>query len=186
MSWWDPLVALGYPGIFILNFLGASSIVIPIPYTVALIAAGATGYFNPLLLAVVAGLGSGAGELVGYGAGYAGRTLVGEEHERKFKAMLKIFDKYGGPAIFLFALTPLPDDLLFIPLGLARYDFWKAFIYCALGKFSMALILIYVGELAGWFVGGSWITAFITAIVLILIIYGTLRLDWVDIAERIT
>ncbi|KXA90014.1 hypothetical protein AKJ61_01675 [candidate division MSBL1 archaeon SCGC-AAA259B11] len=184
MAWLDFLVAFGYPGMFLLNFLGASSIVFPIPYTPALIAAGATGSFHPFLLAIVAGLGSGLGEFVGYGAGYAGRSIVGEGYERKFEAMLKIFNKYGTPAIFVFALTPLPDDLLFIPLGLARYEFIKAFIPCVLGKFLMALILIYIGKTAGWFIGQSWISAFITGIILIIIMYIIFRLDWVKIAER--
>ncbi|KXA93285.1 hypothetical protein AKJ37_00485 [candidate division MSBL1 archaeon SCGC-AAA259I09] len=186
MPWWDPLIALGYPGIFVLNFLGASSIVFPIPYTVALLVAGTSHSFNPLLLAAVAGLGSALGEFVGYGAGYAGRKVVGGDYERKFEAMLKIFERYGTPAIFLFALTPLPDDLLFIPLGLARYSFWKAFIPCVAGKFLMALILVYIGSAAGWAFGTNWITALITGIVLIVIIYAVLRLDWVKLADRLT
>ncbi len=50
------------------------------------------------------------------------------------KYMVKLFDKYGPATIFLFALTPLPDDLLFIPLGVMRYPFWKAFIPALFGK----------------------------------------------------
>lgn len=184
MTWWQPLVTLGYPGVFLLSFLGASSIIFPIPYTAGLIAFGATGYFDLLLLATIAGLGSAAGEFVGYGAGYAGRKFVSGKHERKFKAMLRIFNKFGAPAIFLFALTPLPDDLLFIPLGLARYNFLKAFIPCALGKFLMCLILVHTGSVAGQMFAAGWLLALVTAVFLVLIIYLVLWVDWVKIADR--
>ncbi|MCP4763410.1 MAG: hypothetical protein GY870_16680, partial [archaeon] len=36
--------------------------------------------------------------------------------------------------IFLFALTPLPDDLIFIPLGMIKYPAWKCIIPGWLGK----------------------------------------------------
>ncbi|KXB08372.1 hypothetical protein AKJ56_01480 [candidate division MSBL1 archaeon SCGC-AAA382N08] len=184
MPWWETFVALGYPGILVLNFLGASTIVFPVPYTAALLAAGASGYFNPLLLAVAAGLGSAAGEFVGYGAGYTGRRFIGEKYDRKFRAILTIFRRYGAPAIFLFALTPLPDDLLFVPLGLARYSFWKAFIPCVLGKFVMALVLVLFGSAAGRFFTQSWISALIVAVIFILVIYAIFRVDWVKVAEK--
>lgn len=185
MAWWQVLTGLGYPGIFLISFIGASSIVFPIPYQTALLAAGYTGYFNTVLLAIFSALGAGLGELVGYGAGYAGRGFVSDEREEQFNAMLKIFNRYGVPAIFVFALTPLPDDLLFIPLGIARYNFWKAFLPCVAGKFLMSLILIKVGSIAGLVSGGGWLSAIGTLVFLILVIYLIFRADWVDIANRI-
>lgn len=185
MPWWETLVSLGYPGIFILSFLGACTVVFPLPYTAGLVAAGATGYFNLLALAIAAGLGSAVGEFVGYGAGYAGRNFAGGKYESKFKAMLRIFRRYGTPAIFLFALTPLPDDLLFVPLGLARYSFWRAFIPCVAGKFLMSFILVHFGARMGAAFISSWVSMVLFAILMILVIYIILRIDWVKIADRI-
>ncbi len=184
MSWWSPLVGLGYPGVFLLSFIGASSVIFPIPYTTGLLVIGATGYFNSYLLAVAAGLGAGVGEFVGYSVGYAGRGFTGEEYEEKFEAMLRIFKRYGPPAVFVFALTPLPDDLLFIPLGFTRYSFWKAFIPCILGKFLMSFILIRIGVATGQAIAGGWLPALITTVALILVMVLIFRLDWVRIAEK--
>jgi hypothetical protein len=36
--------------------------------------------------------------------------------------------------VFLFALTPLPDDILFLPLGMLKYPFWKCIIPAWFGK----------------------------------------------------
>lgn len=184
MPWWQPLVNLGYPGIFLVSLAGASSIIIPIPYWAALLAAGATGQFNPLFLAAASGLGAAVGELVGYGAGYAGRSISSEKYERHFNSMLRIFDRFGVPAIFVFALTPLPDDLLFIPLGLARYSLWKAFLPCVAGKFFMSLIIIYTGSAVSGALMGGWIPALVTMTVLVLIILVFLRIDWEKVMDR--
>ncbi len=175
----------GYPGIFLLGFVGAASIIIPIPYTVVLLTISAPQFgFNPILLAIVAGFGAAVGELVGYGLGYAGRRVVSKRHERRLNAMLRIFDRFGMPAVFVFALTPLPDDLLFIPLGLLRYNFWKVFIPCVAGKFLMSLIIVHVGSAAGQVFVGNWILALATAILLILIIIAIFRINWEKLAEK--
>jgi len=41
---------------------------------------------------------------------------------------------------FIFALTPLPDDLLFIPLGIMRYNLPKTLLAAFFGKLVMLLI----------------------------------------------
>jgi len=89
--------------------------------------------------------------------------------------------------IFLFALTPLPDDLIFIPLGVLHYKFVKAFIPCSLGKLTMCSILAYGGKLyydvlSAIFGKGTFeielLTSVITAIILILIFVAMFKIDW--------
>ena len=170
-------------GVFFISFIGSLSIFFPIPYTIIILVLGSAGW-NPLLLAVAGGLGSAVGEFSGYALGYYGARFVGEERRRKMNFFVKIFDKYGPLAVFLFALTPLPDDLLFIPLGILRYKFWKTFIPCLAGKFLMCFILAYFGRLfenlARLIFGeeGSWIGMAITIVALFVILYVLLKVDW--------
>jgi membrane protein YqaA with SNARE-associated domain len=178
----DFWISAGYAGIFVLSFAGASSIIIPIPYTVVLLVIAPL--FDPLVLAVAVGLGSAAGELVGYGIGYMGGWVIGKERRRQSDAMLRIFNRYGAPVIFIFALTPLPDDLLFIPLGLMHYSLWKAFAACVAGKFCMAFIIASVGkEMEGVFAIG-WPFAVAMTALLALVVVAMFRIDWVKLAER--
>ncbi|MFQ6129255.1 MAG: VTT domain-containing protein [Candidatus Hadarchaeaceae archaeon] len=172
---------IGYPGISLLSFIGASSVIIPIPYTVILF--GIAPAFNPFLLAVAAGLGAAGGELVGYGLGYVGRHAVGKKRRRQLDAMLSIFERFGMLAVFIFALTPLPDDLLFIPLGLMHYSLWKAFAACVAGKFAMSFIIAHVGKAAGELFA-DWMLAVVVAVLLVLVVVVMFRIDWVKIAER--
>jgi membrane protein YqaA with SNARE-associated domain len=183
LDWMEQLAyQYGYLGVFLLSFIGAISIVFPIPYTIVIYLLGS--FLDPFLIAFSGGLGSAIGEFAGYLLGYYGRMVISEERKRKMDYMLKIFDRYGAVAIFLFALTPLPDDLLIIPLGIMHYNPVKFLIPCILGKFSMCLILALGGRFSisiirGLLAGeGGWVTTVITFLLLIGIIIIMLKLDW--------
>jgi membrane protein YqaA with SNARE-associated domain/membrane protease YdiL (CAAX protease family) len=160
------------------SFIGAASIFFPIPYTVVLLAISATRQFNPLLLAVSAGLGSAVGEMVGYGLGYMGRGVVGKKSEGRLNAMVRLFNRFGPAAVFVFALTPLPDDLLLIPLGLLRYKFWKVFVPCIAGKFLMFLTIAYLGGAVGQWYTENPIFAVMAFVLLVFVAVAMFRIDW--------
>ena len=136
----------GYFGIFLISLIGALSIFFPLPYTVVIFTLG--GLFDPFLIAIAAGLGSAVGEFSGYLLGFYGRKVISPERRRKMEFMVKVFDRFGPITIFLFALTPLPDDLLFIPLGIMHYNLLRAFIPALIGKMSMNFIVAYSGRYA--------------------------------------
>ncbi|MGC8816627.1 MAG: YqaA family protein [Candidatus Hadarchaeum sp.] len=173
--------SIGYPGIFLLSFIGTSSIVIPIPYTVVLLAISPA--FDPILFTVAAGTGSAVGEMTGYLLGFLGRNALGEKRRSQMDAMLRIFRKFGSVAVFVFALTPLPDDLIFIPLGLMRYSPWKTLAACVAGKFTMVFIIGVVGKAVGELSGDLLITVLVS-VLLILIILVIFKIDWVKLAEK--
>jgi len=174
----------GYLGIFALSFLGAASIIFPIPYTFVIFYLGSLRVFNPFLIAISGGAGSALGEFFGYFLGYYGRAALSEERQRKIDYVMKIFSRYGTFAIFVFALTPLPDDLLFIPLGIMRYNFVKAFIPSLAGKILMCLILAYGGHLSmnliKNFFGekGGYVSIIASTVLLIAILIVILKVDW--------
>jgi len=170
-------------GIFVASFIGAMSIVIPVPYTVLIFLMGKI--LDPFLVALSAGAGSALGEFFGYLMGYYGRAVMSEERKRKVDYILKVFSRYGALTIFVFALTPLPDDLLFIPLGIMRYSFIKAFVPCLLGKIAMSLILAYGGAASISFIetlfggeeGSVWMIV-VSAVLLFAVIVVMLKVDW--------
>lgn len=171
----------GYFGVFVISFIGSLSIVFPIPYTILIYFLGAV--LDPIFLAISGGLGSALGEMSGYILGYYGRAIISEERQKKMDYMLRIFNRYGAVAIFLFALTPLPDDLLFIPLGIMRFSFIRAFIPSFIGKSLMCLILAYGGHFSIKFIqemlgNGGWWTSIATGLLLFAIIVVMLKVDW--------
>ncbi len=181
-------VQYGYLGIFLISMLGSLSIFIPIPYTVAIFTLGGLQTFDPLWIAVAAGAGAAVGEFSGYLIGYGGRRVIGEKYKKKMDFLMKLFKKYGPIVIFVFALTPLPDDLLFIPLGVMRYSLLQAFIPALLGKFVSNLIIAYSGRLALTFISDIFgvegegmfaLIGMILALVLMVIVFVImLKVDW--------
>jgi membrane protein DedA with SNARE-associated domain len=177
----------GYLGVFIISFIGSVSVIFPIPYTIVIFFLGSV--LDPFFVAVSGGLGAALGEFSGYTLGYYGRKIVNKQTQRKMDYMVKLFDKYGPAAIFIFALTPLPDDLLFIPLGVMHYPFWKAFIPALLGKTLMTFILAYSGQqsiqiIQTLFGEGGLLGIVITTALLILIIFAIIKIDWEKLFEK--
>jgi len=183
----------GYFGIFLISLIGALSIIFPIPYTVIIFALGGlkvgeAWVFEPLLIAVAAGIGSAIGEFSGYLLGVGGRKVISDKYKKKMDFLVRVFNKYGPITIFLFALTPLPDDLLFIPMGVMRYSIVKAFIPALIGKFCMNLIVAYSGRFSIQIirdifgVESDWISALIgmvIAIALLIIVFVIMfKVDW--------
>ena len=176
----------GYFGIFLISLIGALSIFFPLPYTVVIFTLG--GLFDPFLIAIAAGLGSAVGEFSGYLLGYYGRRVISPERRRKMGFMVRVFDRFGPITIFLFALTPLPDDLLFIPLGIMHYSLLRAFIPAIIGKISMNFIVAYSGRYAIQIIRdifgerSDWIAVllggFLGIGLLIIVMVIMFRVDW--------
>lgn len=190
IDWMQELATqFGFFGVFLVSLLGTMAIIIPIPYTLVILFLGIEGW-NPVLLTISGGLGSALGEFAGYLLGYYGRRIVSVERQRKMDYLLKIFGRYSPFAIFLFALTPLPDDLLFIPLGILRYNPLKAFIPAVFGKFLMIYILASFGgiytDILSLLFGeeGGWIGTIATAVLLILAIVALYKIDWEKFFEK--
>jgi membrane protein YqaA with SNARE-associated domain len=70
--------------------------------------------------------------------------------------------------IFLFGLTPLPDSLLLMPLGLVKYSVKKTMMWSAIGKFGMMSVVSVAGIVGlNWLLGllggagGSWVSGMV-------------------------
>ncbi|MFH1366511.1 MAG: VTT domain-containing protein [Patescibacteria group bacterium] len=179
----------GYWGAFIISLVGAASLFIVIPY-VGFVFLLATAGLNIWWLSLLAGLGAALGEIISYLIGYAGGRLTDKHHKEKYEKIhswIKSHPRLTPLVIFIFGLTPLPDDLIFIPLGLVRYNFIKAFIPGFFGKAIMIWFTLYFGiaSLKGLGLENSGFYSEIATMVLtILIIYGVLKINWEKLLEN--
>ena len=73
-EWVQQFSHWGYAGSFLISLISNATIVLPAPGLIVVLALGAN--LNPILLGVVAGFGSGLGELSGYLAGATGGELI--------------------------------------------------------------------------------------------------------------
>lgn len=131
--------------VFVAGFLGGTSILFPFPYYLVVITAAAGG-FNVLLIGLAAGLGVALGDSTSYLIGYAGRSVLPARVQRVFTSVQKwISDDHSYKFYaFLFtygAIIPLPNDVVVVPLGVAKVPFWRVIIPFGLGNITFNTVL---------------------------------------------
>ncbi len=184
------LYAFGYAGILGLSLLASLIVFVPLPYLAVILLAVLSGSFNPALLVISSALGSAIGKLIIYQACYTGQRLISEKTKSNLLAFQRIFSKYAWVAVFIAAATPIPDDIVYVPLGFSRYNRGKFFVSTLAGKTVLVGIIVY-GEaflnsaILSIFVGEGqqptqlvWLIGIIVAALTILLTFVIAKIDW--------
>jgi membrane protein YqaA with SNARE-associated domain len=196
ITWMNYLcMQYGYLGMFAISLVGALSIIVPVPDTIVVFTVvgfriGGGWVFDPLLIALAAAIGAGVGQFSGYLLGFGSRKAITGKYKKNVDFLAKVVNKFGGIAIFAFALTPLPDDLVFIPLGATRYNPIKAFVPALIGKFLLNLIVAYgarfsIGIIRDTFgVGSDLASLLISTVMGIVLTIAVFKVDWQRFFEK--
>jgi membrane protein YqaA with SNARE-associated domain len=111
-------IAYGPLGVFTVSLLGSVIPFTPIPYLFVVVLL--SDVVEPWILGLAAGLGGSFGKITSYMLGRLGYRFLGQESRRRMDALRELIGKYGDVGVFIFALTPLPDDIYLIPAGMVR------------------------------------------------------------------
>ena len=187
---------VGYLGLAIVSFFGSLIPFVPIPSFV-LVATMAVGeQFDIHVLVIIAALTSTAAKQIIFYISYGGRKIISEKTLKRMKPFQKLVKRYGGSAAFVAAATPIPDDLVYIPLGLAKYNPKRFFVATLLGK----IVLYYVIVLISHYMGLSllepilqdiedplpvYIGIIILGLAMTITVILLLRLNWERILSRV-
>ena len=132
----------GYPGILLISILANATIIVPVPGILITTAMGAV--FNPIGVALAAGVGSAIGELTGYLAGFGGQPIV--EKKKWYIKVKSWMQKYGDITIFTLSLIPNPlFDIAGMAAGTLKMPIWRFLVACFLGKFLKMIIFAFLG-----------------------------------------
>ena len=185
----------GYIGILLISFVGSVIVFIPIPYFPLLVTAALNKQLDPHILALSSAIGAVIAKMIIFYVSYYGRNILSSKTKRRILPLQRLLSRYGGPGAFIAALTPIPDDLIYIPLGLSKYNPWKFAIATFLGKFLLNEIIV----LGAVFLGRPFIEslgtnsidpvylvigAITSCIVLGIILYLYLKIDWAKIIGK--
>ena len=145
---------------------------------------------NPILLGLFSGLGSTIGEFSSYIIGVGGSKLINERYGQQVSVTKRLLERHGAFLIFLFALTPLPDDLLLVTYGVIKYDLKKAFPAMLLGKFLMNTFVAYAGRYSFEFIWRNILSLtplqlLLLVLPIILVAVYLMRQYWTDLLLRI-
>jgi membrane protein YqaA with SNARE-associated domain len=144
----------GYVGVFLISIAANATIIIPLPGVAFTTAMGAI--FNPIGVAIAAGLGAAIGELSGYLAGFSGQAVI--ERATLYERLTKWMKEHQNLAylmVVLLAFIPNPFfDLAGMASGALKLPIWKFLIACAIGKIIKMLLFAYAG-----FYSFGWVTS---------------------------
>jgi membrane protein DedA with SNARE-associated domain len=133
---------VGYPFLSLVSFFGSLIPFVPVPHFIFLATMAVGDQFNIHVLALLSAVtAAGAKQIIFY-ASYTGRRILGEETKRRMKPFQRLVKRYGGAAAFVAAATPIPDDLVYIPLGLAKYNPKRFFVATLTGKIVLSYIIV--------------------------------------------
>lgn len=151
----------GYPGIFGLMILEASSLPIPsevvLPFSGYLVSLGRLDFVATLFVASVAAI---CGSLIDYQIGLRGvevltkRRILGRAifSVDQLKYADKWFDRYGSVMVLLGRLIPGIRTLISFPAGAAKMPLTKFLVFTTAGCVLWNTILIYIG----YYLGSNW------------------------------
>jgi membrane protein YqaA with SNARE-associated domain len=148
--------AIGF--LIIVSILGAL-VPIPIPYIIPAAVIASAWYNSDIVdnaflkilgIIVFAALGNSMGDFLDYIIGDgAGHVMSKDQPNLTDKWNQRILKKPKAIPIIIvcFGLTPLPDSLLLVPLGLVKYPIKKTLLWMYVGKIGMFTIVVISGIL---------------------------------------
>lgn len=134
---------VGYPAVFFISLIGNATIILPTPSMAVVF--GVAGALDPVLVGIVAGLGSALGELTGYLAGVGGRVIV--ENQELYDRIERWMRKRGMLVIFVLGLVPNPAfDVGGMIAGALKLPIWQFVLAAWAGKGLRLVIFALGGE----------------------------------------
>ncbi len=186
---------VGYLSLALINFFGSLIPFVPIPGFLVLATMSVGDKFDLHVLAILSALTATAAKQIIFFASYGGRKILGEKTRKRMRPFERLVKRYGAAAAFFAAATPIPDDLVYVPLGLAKYNPKRFFIATLSGKFVLSYAIVFISHYLGLslvepfldgiddatpiYIGIIVFGAMMTAVVVLL-----LRLDWARILGK--
>jgi len=183
----------GVVGVFLVSFIGNSIPYSTIPYLLFIIIYS-THVREPLIYVLVillGSLGASMGKIIVYFVGYGARKALPKGLRSNIEIYGRLFKRSTFLAILIFASTPLPDDLLYIPVGAMRYDLKRYFLALFVGKTIItSLAVVFGSTVENIFTATSGYPEYISILGLIVLsiylMYIVGRIDWIYFSKLIS
>jgi len=177
---------LGLPFIAIISFLSNCVPYLTIPYLALVfvyISTTRAGIFLTVATILVSSIFAALGKVVVYYIGRGMSKIVLKNISAEtIELFNKLMDKGIFLAIFIFAASPLPDDVLYIPVGVLKYSPIKFFVACFAGKIVITSVVAFSGEFINFVMSPIYaIILSIVATVIVLVIMK--KINWEKLVQ---
>jgi len=189
---------MDYLAIFLLTFISAVLIIVPIPYFPILMTAVLVTDLDPNLIVLFGALGAVSAKSIVYMISYYGTNIGNLKrnfNSEDYPETYRILRKYGGLTIFLAGITPIPDNIIFIPFGMYRYNPLKFILITFSSKMLLNVIVVWGTIIIGKPIIGNFsemsldINTLIAAVIISLVLFTILfifflKIKWAVFLER--
>ena len=179
----------GYIILALVNFIGSLVPFVPLPGFLLLATMSVGSEYDLHILAIVSAISATVAKQIIFFLSFGGRKILNPKTRKRMKPFERLVKKYGAAAAFFAAATPMPDDIIFIPLGLAKYNAKRFFVATLAGKIVLSYIIVFISH----YIGLSFVEPFLenvddpTPVYIGILIFGAmmtgvvllvLKLDW--------
>ncbi|MCV0430327.1 VTT domain-containing protein [Nitrosopumilus sp.] len=186
---------VGYLSLSLVNFFGSLVPFVPLPGFLLLATMSVGDQYDLHVLALLSAITATVAKQIIFYVSYGGRKIIKEQTRKRMRPFERLVKRYGAGAAFFAAATPIPDDLVYVPLGLAKYNPKRFFIATLIGKIVLSYSIVFISH----HLGLSLVEPFLeniddaTPVYIGIIIFGVmmtsvivllLRLDWAKILGR--
>ncbi len=187
---------VGYIGLTLVSFFGSLIPFVPLPSFLLLATMSVGDQFDLHVIALISAFTATGAKIIVFSVSYGGRRIIGEKSRKRMRPFERLVKKYGAGAAFFAAATPIPDDLIYVPLGLAKYNPKRFIIATLAGKIVLSYVIVFASHYFGLslveplleniedvstiYIGIAVFAAIMTSIVILL-----LKLDWQRIMGRL-
>lgn len=179
----------GYLILALVNFFGSLIPFVPLPGFLFLATMSVGNEYDLHVLAIVSAITATVAKQIIFFVSFSGRRMMNQKTRIRMRPFERLVKRYGAAAAFVAAATPLPDDIIFIPLGLAKYNPKRFFIATFTGKLVLSYVIVFISHNIGLSfiepflenvdgVSTVYIGIIIFGVIMTAIIIILLKLDW--------
>ena len=186
---------VGYYLLALVNFFGSLVPFVPLPGFLLLATMSVGDQYDLHILALVSAVAATAAKQIIFYVSYGGRRIIRESTRKRMRPFERLIKRYGAATAFFAAATPIPDDLIYVPLGLAKYSPKKFFVATLTGKIVLSYFIVFVSHHLGLSLvepffenidnaAPIYIGIIIFGVMMTAVIVLLLRLDWARILGK--
>ena len=180
---------VGFLSLALVNFFGSLVPFVPLPGFLLLATMSVGDQYDLHVLALLSAITATIAKQIIFFVSTSGRKIINEKTRKRMRPFERLVKRYGAAAAFVAAATPIPDDIIFVPLGLAKYNPKKFFVATLTGKIVLSYVIVFISH----YLGLSLVEPFleniddVTPVYIGIIIFGAmmtavivllLKLDW--------
>ena len=139
----------GYPGILLVSFIINILFFLPIPYFPLPLLAAFNKNLDPHLISLSGTAGAVAAKMIIFYLAYSGRNIITRKSKGKTLSLQKLLGKYGWIGALVAPVIPFSENLIYITLGLTRYNPQKFAVVVFIGVLLYNEFIVWIGVLLG-------------------------------------